>query len=910
MTPERWRKIECVYHAALELKPDEREAYIEEACRDDQDLRREIESLVRRDNSSPDAPMNRPAWFVSGEIKHTGLAPGTRLGPYEIEHALGAGGMGEVYKGRDTRLNRPVAIKLLRAQFSDRLEREARAISALNHPQICTLYDVGPNFLVMEFLEGETLASRLEKGPLPVALVCQYGARIASALAVAHRKGFVHRDLKPANIMLTKMGVKVLDFGLAKGAEDEHLTQGLLGTPAYMSPEQREGKACDPRTDIFSLGLILREMAIGKGITVAWPEGTPHFAQLVDRCLRSDPDDRWQSATDLENALELLCTQPPAAAPLNKLRIHSWNVLAAISAILILTITAALWKRNPSGTVTPSTVRLVLEIPPQGPVSDPDQLVGPPAISPDGKVVVVALTLNGSSSLWIRRLDSDRFEQIEGTQGIGDQPFWSPDGKQIGFFADGKLKKVKVLHGKPETVCETPTVAARGGAWSRNGVILFGVNYQGLMKVPETGGEPVLIAGLDRHIGENSLRFPQFLADGNRFIYFSRTLDPGRHAVYLDALDTAGRIPRKKLTEVDGPSALGHDPVSNSNFLVYPKGGQVWAQRLDETTGLLAAEKYAIADDIGDYSLSDTGTLVFRRAISGQSTIRWVDRTGNPTTALGRPGDYWDVSLSPDEHYAAVINHASREGRFWVDLIDLARNVESPFSDLEGRASGLVWARDSHSLYFTSWGEKQSQILSRRVDSTEPAHAVITSRERYDVKSVGPDGTFVADHRVGTAARGIGFAQGGHLPWRPFAAPDVMLQRGQFSPDGKWLLYQSNESGAFEVYVSDFPGLNLRRRVSVSGGSQSRWARDGREIFYVTPDNLLMSLTVLDPVHMVFSRPRPVFKLSAQILPWGGFSYDVARDSKRFLLINTVPSTSLNALEVVLNWPQLMRAGR
>ncbi|HWD99072.1 MAG TPA: serine/threonine-protein kinase [Bryobacteraceae bacterium] len=265
MTPERWRRVEEVYQAARDRAPAERGVYIQEICGDDRDLRSEVESLLRQDNSSPDAPLNRPAWLVFDDLETAvKAAPGMRLGPYEIEHALGAGGMGEVFRARDTRLNRPVAIKFLRAQFSNRFEREARAISALNHPRICTLYDVGPDFLVMEFLDGETLASRLKKGALPIDLVCQYGAQIATGLAAAHGKGFVHRDLKPANIMLTKAGVKVLDFGLAKGAGDETLTQGILGTPAYMSPEQKRGAPCDHRTDIYSLGLILREMAAGK----------------------------------------------------------------------------------------------------------------------------------------------------------------------------------------------------------------------------------------------------------------------------------------------------------------------------------------------------------------------------------------------------------------------------------------------------------------------------------------------------------------------------------------------------------------------------------------------------------------------------------------------------------------------
>ena len=912
MTPERWRRVEQVYQAARDRAPSQRGVYIEETCGTDPDLRKEVESLLHQDDSTPEMPLNRPAWLAFGGPENTGAkpAPGTRLGPYEIEYALGAGGMGEVFRARDTRLNRPVAIKILRAQFSDRFEREARAISALNHPHICTLYDVGADFLVMEFLEGETLASRLKKGPLPMDIVLQFGAQIASGLAAAHGKDLVHRDLKPANIMLTKAGVKVLDFGLAKGTGDETLTCGIFGTPAYMAPEQKQGKLCDARTDIYALGLILREMAAGKRTDAASESETPQFTQLVDRCLREDPEERWQSAADLANMLEWLRAQPSAPVSRGKGsgKRTLWIAAAVVFAVaLIAGLAAAVWSKSTHRSAPPSVVRLALAVPSDGLVADPGQLSGAPSISPDGKVVVLSLATNGSFSLWMRRLDSDRFEPLEGTQGDAKQPFWSPDGTQIAFFADGKVKKMKMPHGKPEILCETPTQTARGGAWSSKGVILFGVNYKGLMKVPENGGDPVLVAGLESSLRENSLRSPQFLPDGRRFIYFSRTLDARNHGVYLDALDTVGKLPRKKLATSDGPSALGYDPYSGRNFLIFPKDGQLWAQRFDEASGSVGGEKLAISDDVGQFSVSATGTLVFRQAAVEQSTLSWVDRTGKPTGQAGQPGDYWDVSLSPDERYAAVINHRSREGRFWVDMIDLGRNLQSPFSDPAGRVSGLVWSRDSGSLYFTAWGEKQNQVLVRRVDSAAPPQAVIASPERYDVRSLAPDDkTLAGDHWIGTEERGLGFALGGQLPWKMFEFPAASFKRCQFSPDGKWLLYESNESGAFEIYLSDFPGLSIRRRLSVSGGNEPRWGRDGKEIFYVAPGSLLMSAAVEDPVQMAFASPKALFRLPGQAQPAGGFSYDVSREARRFLVLNTTPPVNARNLSVVFNWPQLM----
>jgi hypothetical protein len=495
---------------------------------------------------------------------------------------------------------------------------------------------------------------------------------------------------------------------------------------------------------------------------------------------------------------------------------------------------------------------------------------------------------------------------LEGTEGDTNQPFWSPDGSQIGFFANGKLKKVRLPHGTPEVLCDVPTIAARGGAWSSKGIILFGVNYKGLMKIPENGGDPVLVAGLDQGLAENSLRAPKFLGDGNHFIYFSRTLDQRNHAVYLDALDSVGRTARKKLISADGPSEAAHDPLSGSDFLIFPKDGQLWAQRFDERAGLLAGEKFAVANDADQFSASATGTLIFRRT-NAQGRLTWMDRAGKALGTAGVPGDYWDISLAPDERKAAVLNHRSDNGTFWVELIDLTRNLQSPFSDRTGRASGLVWSRDSQSLYFTDWGDKQSQIRVRRVDSADSGQSVMTSPARYDIHSLTPDGrTLVADHWVGTVSSGLGFAELGKLPWKVFESPSTTLQKGQFSPDGKWLLYQSNESGTSEIYLSDFPGLNIRRRLSASGGSEPRWGRNGKEIFFIAPGGLLNAVPIADPVNMTFGPPKVLLRIPVHILPWGGFSYDVTRNADRFIVLSETPRPNTGDLAVILNWAKLL----
>lgn len=900
MTEERWRRIEEIYHAACNRAASERRGYIEETCGTDHDLRWEVESLLQYDDSSSNLCPNCFPCVESDELAGapSSRAPGTQLDRYQIECMLGAGGMGEVFRGRDTRLNRAVAIKILRKQFVDRFEREAQAISSLNHPNICTLYDVGPNFLVMELLEGVTLAARLKAGPLAIDVACQYGLQIASALAGAHNKGLIHRDLKPGNIMLTKAGVKVFDFGLAKGTEGQVTTDGPFGTPAYMAPEQFEGKPCDHRTDIYSFGLILREM------TSANDGASTPLAEIADRCLRIDPNERWQSASDIAAALELLHSAP-SVRPVRRPR--SWRGWLIPASLLGLLIAIAAWKVLLHRTAPPPMAKLALTIPEESMASDPGALIGPPAISRDGTVVVLPLSVNGSFALWMRRLDSDHFERLEGTQGNTRQPFWSPDGTQIAFFAEGKLKKMKLPHGPPEILCDVPTETARGGAWSSKGVILFGVNYKGLMKIPESGGDPVLVEGVDASMRENSLRFPQFLDDGNRFIYFSRTFDSRNRGVYLEALDSAGKHPRKRLVPSDGPAVAGYDPYSKRNFLVFPKGGQLWAQPFDESSGSLPGEKVLLSDDVGQFSLSASGVLVYRPAVSEQNRLSWVDRSGKLAGPVGQPGDYFDLSISPDQRYVAVLNHKVSEGHFWVETIDLARNQQSPLSDTAGRVSGLVWSRDSQNLYFTAWDEKESRVLVRRMNSAAPARVVVTSKDRYQVRSLFTDGrTLIADHWIGLTEQGLAFLPNGKPPWKLYEALPATLARGQFSPDGKWLLYESNESGRREVYLSDYPNLRSRRQISVSGGTEPRWGHDGKEIFYVTTENVLVSIPIRQPIQSTFGDPKVLFRLPGHVGAGGGFSYDVSGDGARFLVLSTKPPPNARDLTVVLNWPQLM----
>jgi eukaryotic-like serine/threonine-protein kinase len=453
------------------------------------------------------------------------LSVGARLGPYRIEAPLGAGGMGEVYQALDTRLDRAVAIKIMHQQFSERFEREARAIAALNHPHICHLYDVGPNYLVMELVEGETLANRLKRGALPLLLALQYGSQTAGALAAAHAKGIVHRDLKPGNIMVTKSGVKVLDFGLAKSQRDETLTQtnAVIGTPKYMAPEQREGKECDARTDIYALGLVLREMAA---------DFPPHVAHVVERCIADDPDERWQAASDVRNELEWTASSPAitvtALATRSRAPLLGWIAAGALLIGLGIILAFVHFRETP-----PAAQPVRLQIP----VPDGMSLYNfPVAISPDGRRV--AFRAGGTDSprrLWIRELDSLELKPLPSTEVSiltppGPPPFWSPDGRWVAFVAGGKLKKVEISGGLPQTICNGESF---GGAWNRDGVIILGVDGAGLSRCPAMGGPAAPVTVLAP--GETAHVWPQFLPDGRHFLY-SR-IAPEKTSVFVGSLD-------------------------------------------------------------------------------------------------------------------------------------------------------------------------------------------------------------------------------------------------------------------------------------------------------------------------------------------------------------------------------------
>jgi serine/threonine protein kinase len=858
------------------------------------------------------------------------LEPGTRLGAYEIVGPLGAGGMGEVYKARDTRLDRAVAIKVLPPalagdpQFRERFEREARAISSLSHPSICPLYDIGhhdgTDYLVMEFLEGETLAARVSRGPLPLDQVLRYGIEIAAALAAAHRNGIVHRDLKPGNVMLTRTGARLLDFGLAKpsaampgGGTDLTISapltaQGtLVGTYQYMSPEQVEGKDADQRCDIFALGVVLYEMATGKrafdgntpaSIIAAVLEREPPrlstiqplvpatLDDIVHGCLAKDPDDRWQHAHDVKLQLESLRKHGSTLSQLPAGRSKRlWIGRAA--AIATLALAAALAGRYWAPTPERAPLMRVSLQPPAAHSFTPNDF----AISPDGRrVAFVAASADGVSTLWVRALDSVQPAEIRGSEGA-TSPFWSPDGKWIAFFTHGQLMKVE--HGGIglQSICPT-TLTANGGAWGGDDVILFSAEVIGpLYRVHAAGGTatPVTVVAPDTP-GE-AHRFPQWLPDGRRFLYLVAWTKRPREGLYLGSLD--GSAPQLI------SSKIRSTPILNAGHLLYVDAGTLYARPFDGRRGVLTGSPRAVVRNevVSDWrfgevplSASDSGTLVYQPRNTSQ--LVWYDRGGRELGTVGQRG-YAAPMLSPDQRRVAVSfdNKGTGQANLWIH--DLERNIPMEIAT-PGTLTALAWSGDGRSIAYSTQ-EDLYRIRVRPSDGSERDEMVVESPAHLLVNSFSPDSgrlLFMDFLKGPTELR---------LHDLKSRRSDVfgIGAEGVFSPDGAWVAYLNYATGALELAR---PGNSERVHVTAAG-SQVRWRRDMTELFYVAADKKMMAvpLTTRDgtispgiPSELFQTRiiePRLVL-----------FQYDVTKDGQRFL-INSLPrEDAASPLVLLFNW--------
>ena len=691
MTPGRWGRLDELYQAVRSLPPSERNALLERA---DPELRATVLSILAHEGISEngDAPqqeafLDRPAWEGRGSLlQHWGSSDaerlvnaGEQLGPYRIEQKIGQGGMGTVYRATDTRLDRPVALKISRRLFDDRLEREARAISCLNHPHICTLHDIGPDYIVMEFVEGETLAARIGKGALPVSDVLRYGAQIAGALAAAHDKNITHRDLKPANVMIAKNGVKVLDFGLAKrSTPDGTLTASgaVMGTPAYMAPEQLKGHPADARTDIFALGLTLYEMATGKhivpGHTPVMDALPPRFTHVVERCLEHEVENRWQSARDVKAELEWAVTEQSggdaragAAASVTPPK-RMWMRLAMAAAGVAVTA-VLVWALFGNRAAPPSPVLNVSLLPPSNTnFRFARNGEGGFALSPDGTKLAFVGRTQGKAHLWLRTLAESESRLLPDSED-GYNPFWSPDSRWIGFFTPLKLKKIEVASSSVVNMLDRPG-ANQMGSWNSRGVIIYGNpnpvrggNAQNfLFKIPDAGGTPVRIPETDR------ASFPGCLPDGRRFTFFRR--DAQKNDLWLASLD-ADEKPRNL-------GDVGTEPTYSQGHILSVVNGVLMARPFDLARGQFSADSFRVKAPLANrvlfgyvftnYSANSQGMLVYPPAANALSELRWRDRTGKQTGILGLPGEYYSPRISPDGKRVAFSRRDGNNSDIWV----------------------------------------------------------------------------------------------------------------------------------------------------------------------------------------------------------------------------------------------------
>jgi serine/threonine protein kinase len=863
------------------------------------------------------------------------LPAGSRLGPYEIVSPLGAGGMGEVYKARDTRLERTVAIKVLPSHLSasaesrQRFEREAKTISQLSHPHICALHDVGregeTEYLVMEYLEGETLADRLLKGALPLEQTLRYGIQIADALDKAHRQGIVHRDLKPSNVMLTKSGVKLLDFGLAKAVAPSRSaaeltafpTQAapvtregsLLGTVQYMAPEQLEGHEADARSDIFAFGCVLYEMATGKkafsGATQAslissilrdepqpisrvQPMSPPALDHVVKKSLAKDPDDRWQNAADLGGELKWIAesgSQSGATAiRAVRRRSQSWIPWAVAAIATLAAAGIAFTSRRPREAVTEPMLLTIL--PPQRTL-----LTDSFEISPDGRKLVFGGIAGGKLMLRIRDLDSDEVRSLPGTE-TAESPFWSPDGRFLVFFSRAKLRRIELSTGSIEVLGDAEL--GRGGSWGSQGDILFTPKSIGtIYRISASGGQPGPVTTLEP--GEVLHRWPYILPDGRRFLLFVKTDKAESTGIYLASLDKPGH----KLLVKNGATGLFLAP----DILLFVRGEALLAQHLDLDRGELRGDPEAVTRpvmraDVAFYrdlfSVSREGIVVFRPGSASRRLV-WMDRRGTMLKAVGPTGVIMNVSLSSDNRTAGFTLRQVETGIASVWTLDLARDVATPFAETGWMP---IFTPDGNSILYRSEGASFELRRRSLKDAREATIVADSFATPYDVSA---DGHYVLYNRTkANADIGVASLTGDAKP-QLLLTTEYEERNPSFSRDGHWFTYSSSEPGQHEVFVRRFPMTDEKWAISNGGGLQPLWSHDGKEIFYATLDGRLMAAPVSAGATFSLGTPQPLFQTSLR-LNNPSRQYAASADGQRFLMVVPAQDVDSENFRVMLNW--------
>jgi Tol biopolymer transport system component/predicted Ser/Thr protein kinase len=852
------------------------------------------------------------------------MRPGEKLGPYDILAPIGAGGMGEVYRARDPRLNRDVAIKTSREQFNDRFQREARAVAALNHPNICHLYDVGPNYLVMELVEGETLAERIKRGALPLDEALQAARQIADALEAAHEKGIVHRDLKPANIKITPEGtVKVLDFGLARVASPESsdphespttlgsptIVGTILGTAAYMAPEQARGKAVDKRADIWAFGVVMYEMVTGKqlfagetvsdvlaGVLKQEPDLSvvpEQVRRLIADCLEKDPRKRLRDIGDYSRLIESGTEVPPQTEVRPTSRWKAASAVLAVLTVAAVSFAAWMWRRPAP---LPEVTRFQIDAPPGSALP-----LGTPAPSPDGRMLAYTVRgPDGITRIHVRPMDSTESRVLPGTENAV-HPFWSPDGRSLAFAASGELKRIDLAGGSARSL-----VGINGpwhGSWSQAGVIAF-TAAEGSSQISAEGGVSTPAVKLDDKKGESGSGFPFFLSDNKQFLLEVSHAD-GSRDVELGSLGSMAR----KLVLPGVFSAPILAPAGNGKtYLLYLRDTSLMAQEFDENSGAVRGSPFLLVDAIGRVAnpairpavgVSSSGVLAYQTGEEAEAfRLDWLDRSGKALSGLPPAAGGRHPNLSPDGRMAAVEKTSNTGSDIWI--VDLAR----------GSSTRFTFASDGKSYTYPIWSPDGKRVAYRLVGGgiyVRDADGAGVEQELS--KSAARPLSWSADGRQILVLARANPAQpnrlfllpvSGRQTPIPIGPPGVLTDYAGISPDGNYFAFSSGESGRGEVYVEAMPPKTGKWQISINGGQEARWRKDGKELFFVSPDRKMMAVDIQTGQGVVTAGvPHPLFQV-----PNGanGFDYDISPDGRRFL-ISTPSANAANApITVVLNW--------